>query len=193
MKKSGILALLIVCMLAMTGCGGSFDRISLEELPDTYSLEQAKKDGCVVEEDGDVTAGKEIFERFFSNTEKGKKDSVRLVSFYTLGDPSHYDPDYYESIQNDYPLLYVQDLSFDGKEYTIRWYEDGEEIVRNYSYLLRYEGQAESSNALYKSFVRYVLTNDDTVTWQELVQGLISSRYGDYIDHLSVCTDLIYE
>lgn len=192
MKKCGMVAFGIICMLAMIGCGRSSGRGSLEEIPDTYSLEQAKKDGCVVHENGDVTAGEEVFETFFHNTKKGKKDTVTLAFYYTLGDSSSYDPDYYESIQDDYPVLYIQDLSFDGKEYTIRWYEEGEEIVRNYLYLLKYEGQAESPTALYQSYVRYVLTNDDAVTWQELMQGMLSSS-GDYIDHFSVCTDLIYE
>ena len=58
---------------------------------------------------------------------------------------------------------------------------------------MKYEGQAESPDASYNSYIRYVLTNDDKVTWQELMHGMLSSQLGDYIDHQSVCTDLIYE
>lgn len=50
-----------------------------------------------------------------------------------------------------------------------------------------------SKYATYKSYIRYVLTNDDSVTWQDLVDGLTSSRWGDYIDHKSVRTEYIYE
>ena len=192
MKKRGILTFLMICMFAVIGCGRPVSVVSLEELPDTYSLEQAKKDGCVVHENGDVTAGKKAFETFYHNTRSGKKDTIRLAFYYTLGDPSGYDPDYYESIQDDYPLLYIKDLSFDGGEYTLHWYEEGEEIVRKYSYLLKYEGEAESSTALYKSYVRYVLTNDDEVTWQDIMQGMLSSLDG-YIDFSPVCTDIIYK
>ena len=78
-------------------------------------------------------------------------------------------------------------------QYTIRWYSDGEEIIRNYSCLMKYEGPAESPDAAYQSYTRYVLTNDDAVTWQELAWGMVSSQLGDYIDYMSVCTDFVYE
>lgn len=193
MKKYILIFLLTVFMLMMAGCSQSSDIIPLEELPADYSLEQAKADGCVTHENGDVTQGREVFESFYNTAKSGKADAVRLAFYYTLDDPSRYDSDYYESIKDDYPVLFVQDLTFDGKEYTIRWYEDGEEIVKTYSFLMKYEGQAESPEALYTSYVRYVLTDDDTVTWQELMYGMISSQFGDYIAFTSVCTDLIYE
>ncbi len=193
MKKCIVPMLSVWLMFAMTGCKQSDSLISLEELPDNYSLEQAKEDGCVTHENGDVTQGKEIFEAFFNTTASGQTDKVRLAFYYTLDDPSRYAPEYHESVKDDYPCLYVQDLSFDGEQYTIRWYEDGEEMIRNYSCLMKYEGQAESPDASYHSYIRYVLTNDDKVTWQELMHGMLSSQLGDYIDHQSVYTDLVYE
>ena len=208
MKKRIALIISVMLLFGVTGCMRSNNPASvedlpdnysqeyptpLEELPDDYSLEQAKEDGCVTHEDGNVTQGKEIFEAFFRRTASGKAAQVRLADYYTLGDPSGYDPEYYESVKDDYPCLYIQDLSFDGEKYTIRWYEDGEEIIRNYSCLMKYEGPAESRDAIYQSYIRYVLTNDDSVTWQELIYGLTSSQLGDYMDHKSVCTEYIYE
>ena len=35
---------------------------------------------------------------------------------------------------------------------------------------------------------RYVLTNDNTVTWEDIVNGMLSSQSGDAIDHYSVYT-----
>ena len=179
-------------MQQSTGCGQSDSLVPLEELPEDYSLEQAKKDGCITHEDGDITQGIERFEEFYDTTKSGKADKVRTADYYSPDDPSGYDPESYDALKAGYPCLYVHDLSFDGEQYTIRWYEDGEEIVRNYSCLMKYEGPAESSNAVYKSYTRYVLTNDDEVTWQELVQGMTSSQLGDYIEHMSVCTDYVY-
>lgn len=193
MKKSIALIISFWLIFLTAGCKQSNTLIPLEELPDTYSLEQAKEDGCVVHENSDVTQGREAFEAFYNTTATGKADEIRLAFYYTLDDPSRYDPEYYESIKDNYPCLYIQDLSFDGEEYTIRWYEDGEEISGKYSYLMKYEGQAESPSAVYQSYIRYVLTNDNKVTWQELMHGMFSSRFGDYIEHKSVCTDLIYE
>lgn len=195
MKQHMILIsmLSVLLLLTVTGCGRSGRPILLEELPDNYSLEQAKEDGCVVHENGDVTYGRELFEEFFRTAASGKTDQVRLAFYNTLDDPSGYDPEYCERVKDDDPCLYIQELSFDGEQYTIRWYEDGEEFIRNYLYLMKYEGPAESPDALYRSCIRYVLTNDDKVTWQELTQGMFSSQMGDYIDHMSVCTDLVYE
>lgn len=48
---------------------------------------------------------------------------------------------------------------------------------------MKYEGKPESETALYESYLRYVLTNDNTVTWERIWKGLISSQLGDGIDH----------
>lgn len=193
MRKHITIIFLALFLSAITGCGQSDNPMPLEKVPEDYSLEQAKKEGCIVHEDGDITQGKERFEEFYNTTKAGKSDEVRLADYYSPDDPSGYDPESYESVKAGYPRLYIQDLSFDGEQYTIRWYSDGEEIARNYSCLMKYEGSAESPDAGYKSYTRYVLTNDDEVTWQELVWGMVSSQLGDYIDHMSVCTDYIYE
>ena len=129
MKKNIILVLSVLLMFVITSCNQSDSQIlleqlpdnltPLEQLPDNYSLEQAKKDGCVTHENGDVTQGKEIFEAFYNTAKSGKTAEVRLAFYYTLDDPSRYDPEYYESIKDDYPCLFIQDLSFDGEQYTI--------------------------------------------------------------------------
>ncbi len=194
MKKSFfVMFLALMSAFALTGCEKSADVMSLEEIPENYSLEQAKADGCVVHEELDVTSGKDIFEAFYEKTEAGKKADVRLAFYYTLGDPSGYDPDYYESIKDDYPVLYVQDLTFDGEKYTLRWYEDGKEIVESYDYLMKYNEPKLSPYAVYDSSEEYILTNDSTVTRQDLWNGQISSFGDDYIEHKVVCSDLIYE
>jgi hypothetical protein len=122
--------------------------------------------------------------------EAGQKISIRLADYYELGDPSRYAADYYESVKDEYPKLFLADLTYDGEKYTVRSIEDGKEYVRTYQYLMRYEGEPESKTASYDSYLRYVLTNDNTVTWEDLLWGLASSRFGDYIPHYSVYTNL---
>jgi hypothetical protein len=58
---------------------------------------------------------------------------------------------------------------------------------------MRYEGKAETNRAIYSSYVRYVLVNDDKVTWDDIIHGMLSSRFGDYIPHRSIYTDLRFE
>lgn len=192
-KQVFLLFLALMSAFALTGCEKSADMLSLKEISENYSLEQAKADGCVVHEGLDVTSGKDVFEAFYAKTEAGQKANVRLAFYYTLGDPSSYDPDYYESIKDDYPVLYIQDLTFDGEKYTLRWYEDGKEIVESYYYLMKYNEPKLSPYAVYDSSEEYILTNDNTVTRQDLWNGMISSQYDAYIEHHVVCSDLIYE
>jgi len=191
MKKFTVITLVLACLLT-AGCGSKEHNVTpLNELPEDYTLEQAKADGCVVHEDGDVSAGQEVWEEFVRAADAGKSASVRLCSYYTL-DPERCTPEYYEAEKDNYPRMFLEDLSFDGQTYTLRWFEDGEEYVRNYEYLLRYEDEAESKTALYSSYVRYVLTHDATVTWSRICYGLVSSQFGDFIDASNVYTDLIY-
>lgn len=37
------------------------------------------------------------------------------------------------------PCLYIQELAFDGEQYTIHWYEAGKELMKTYSYLMKLE------------------------------------------------------
>lgn len=190
MKKVVPIILAMIFAMTITGCGSkqNSEKIPLESLPADYSLEQAKEDGCVVYESSDITSGQEIWDKFIKAVNAGKEATVRLGFYYTL-DPSKCDPEYYESAKDDYPILFIRDLTFDGTSYTIRGYEDGKENVKTYKYLMKYEGQAETPDATYDSYVRYVLTNNDTVTWEQIVHGIFSSS-GDYINHYVVYTDL---
>ncbi|MBQ7933314.1 MAG: hypothetical protein IJ327_00800 [Lachnospiraceae bacterium] len=149
---------------------GVMEKVSLTELPDDYSAVDAMVDGCVVFEDGTITAGQDIWDTFVETCSKGTPASVRTAVYYYKTDNVHF----------------VHDLSYDGDSYTMVWYEEGERLVRNFKYLVRYEGDAPSPNATFTNYVYYVLVNDNTVTWEELEWGILSSQMGDYIPHMSV-------
>ena len=167
--------------------------IALEKLPADYSLEQAKKDGCVVMEDGDVTCGQEIWEEFYETTRNGKAAAVRYVHYYSLGDPERYDAETYENRKKNYPKLYVSDLTYDGVTYRTRHFEEGKEIVNEYPYLMRYEWTPDSPNAIYDYMIMYVVTDDNQVTWDEIYRAMLSSYMPTYIPNFeTVYTDYIY-
>lgn len=154
------------------------------------ALQQAKEDGCVITENGDVTSGQEIWQDFVEAAEDGRSVSVQVAHYHTL-DPKNCSEQYYEAYQEDYPVLYVFNLAYDDGSYTLRWNEGGREYVRTYKYLMRHTGEAPTTNATYDTYIRYVLTNDNTVTWEDLFQGMVSSQFGDYIDHYPIYTDLM--
>lgn len=190
MKRAAILFFALALLLA--GCSKA-PKYTLDKLPADYSLEDAKADHCVVFEDGDVTSGQSIWNDFFKAANKGKTATVRLVMYYTLGDPSRYAPEYYEKIKDDYPLLYLKDLTYNGKSYTIKGYEDGQLITNEYSYLVKYTGKPNSKHASFSKYTYYVLVNDNSVTWDDIEHGMLSSQSGDAIEHYRVYSDLVFK
>lgn len=104
--------------------------------------------------------------------------------------PRRVSPELYEETKDDYPVLYIQDLSFDGENYLL-YYTDGEkEYEYEYPYLMHYSGAARSG-AAFSRYDRYILVRDKDVTYEQIGRGMLSSVMGDQIDHVSVYTDLI--
>lgn len=153
-----------------------------EEADETLAaeVEQAIADGCVVHVDGDIFAGQKIWDAFVETISEGKPVSVQLASYYGEG-------------VDGGPVLFRNELTYTGNSYILSFVEDGERIVRHYSYLMRYEGNAETPHAIYDSYVRYILTHDNTVTWEELMNSTFSSQMGVAMDFSTVYTDYRYE
>lgn len=154
---------------------------------DPRALQDAKELDHVVLENGEPTHGQDRWHEFYDMTQKHRAASVTIAAYYTL-DPANCDERYYEAYKEDYPALYLLHLSYDGEQYTLRWEENGQELVRQYEYLMRYETQMGStySKDAPKTVIRYVLTHDNNVSWDDLWQGMISSQFGAYIDHHTI-------
>ncbi|MDO0826045.1 hypothetical protein [Desulfosporosinus nitroreducens] len=191
MRKSVIVLLVLIFLL--TACSKNAANVSLIQLPDNYNLDDAKSDNCVVFEDGDITYGQSAWDDFITATDNGKSSIVRLAFYYTLGEPSQYSEEYYEEIRDEYPVLYIKDLSFDGKKYIIEGVEDGKLISKEYKYLVKYEGRPNSTTAIFSEYTYYVLVDDNTVTWGDIEHGMLSSQSGDWIDHSIVYSDLVFK
>lgn len=189
------LLLLLGILGVLGGCGGK-SPVPLENLPEDYGLEQAKKDGVVLHENGDITSGQEVWEAFAQTASAGKPASVRLGFYHTLDDPSRYAPEYYESVKDDYPLLFILDLAFDGASYTLTGIENGERWTKPYACLVRYENDAPE-RASYDRSISYALLNDkdiaedETMTYERLFGSLFSARLEDHIDFHLVYMDYI--
>ncbi len=186
---------LFTLILSLYGCGERQypSWVPYEDLPEGYTLEEAKKDNCVVEENGDVTSGKEVWESFLKKTENNEPASVRMVHYYTLGDKERYDESYYESIKNDYPKMYILDLEFDGGKYIWTDYSDEEHRVSEYKYLIRYDYTDPPEGATIKSAVYYILVNENTYTWDQIQRSMYSSLSTDWIDFKYTYTEYDYK
>jgi hypothetical protein len=153
------------------------------------SLDYVKTNGYVVYENLDITVGQSVWDEFISASDAGAICEVPLAFYYTLGDPSHYSPEMYEEEKARYPLLYTKTLSFDGEKYTLTYSDEDGDHVEEYRYMLKLTGDAESATATYSHYVRYVLADDETVTWDEIFRSMVSSQSGAYIRHSVVYTD----
>ncbi len=142
------------------------------------SLQQAKDSGYVVLEDGDPTWGQELWQDFYDKTQQGIPAAVTVAHYHTL-DPERCSTQYYEAYREDYPSLYLYELSFDGETYRV---QTGD-MDRKYEYLMRYPDTLTGKT-------EYVLTHDNRVTWDALFQSLVSSQLDAYIDHCTVYRDV---
>jgi hypothetical protein len=188
-----VCAVVVLCLLINPKAGDKPEEQyapPLNRMPEDYSLSDAKNDGCVVFEDGDITSGQSVWASFSKKVNSKETAQVRLVYYYTLGDSSRYAPELYEEIKDDYPVMYIKDLVYDGEGFNIEGYEDGEWVSRRYRYLMKYEGEPRSKWAVFSEYLYYVLTNDESVTWEDIEDGMFSSLMGDQIDHYRVYTDL---
>ena len=157
--------------------------------PDTANLKNAKNDNLVIFEDGDITSGQAVWDEFIEITEQGKPYALRLAFYYTVDGqgitPAH---EQYEEIKDDYPLFFIQDLTFDGKIYTLYYVEDEKEYKFEYKYLKRFVEAPPREKIPYRGTIRYVLVNDKEVTWEQIISGMLSSRFDAWIDRKTVYT-----
>ncbi|MDR1705631.1 MAG: hypothetical protein LBS19_13230 [Clostridiales bacterium] len=177
------LAAALICAFLLSACvtRADIDYTPYDDIPGDYSLEDAKRDGCVVQEDGKITAGQAVWDAFLANTEENKPATVRLVFYYTLDD-LNVSEEYYEENKDNYPKMYIEDLVYDGESYTVSLTDESGDYVRTYKYLRHFTGDMRAG-ARYDRYSYYVLVDDLEVTWERIEYGMLSSRLGDGIDH----------
>jgi len=184
----------LMLFFILVGCSSKTisDFISYEKIPLDYSLENAKNDGLVLYENGNITSGQSIWDLFIEKNRKNEPCFVRLAFYYTLVN-QNISPELYEEIKDDYPVLYIQDLSFDGKTYTLYSVEYGEEYITQFKYLIPLTDASPPSTATFIKREMYVLVNSNEVTWEQIQHGMISSRFDDYIRHRIVYSKYTYK
>lgn len=188
-------ATLLLCLAA---CGRGVAATDIDSYdvtrPADELLRQVKRADFVVHEDGDVACGQELWQRFYEKTRAGESASVKLADYHTL-DAEHASKEFYEAHKDEYPVIYLAELSFDGTKYTYRSINglDGVNgFTECYPHLVRYDDYP-GEYATFTHCERYVLVPDDTLTWERLQWGLYSSQMGDYIRHTGVYSDYQYK
>lgn len=171
--KIGLICLLAAAVLA--GCGekpAETAGLPLAELPEDYTAEQAGADGCVVTEDLRITAGAEVWDKFYEAVQAGTPATVRLANYYDGG-----------ASADGRPSHYVSDLTFDGERFTIGGACGGVDDApweESFACLLCFPDEPAPPSATYRKSTPYVLVDDETLTWGEIQWGLFSSSSLDH-------------
>ena len=71
----------------------------LKNISQDYTLEDARIDGCVCFDNGDITEGQKIWVEFVNTTNMQEDATVRLAFYYSL-DEEQCDPEYYECVKD---------------------------------------------------------------------------------------------
>ncbi len=196
MKRLCLWVMISILLIASTGCAKEKTNpipsyTAYSNLNESYSLEDAKKDGCVVFEDLHLTSGEEHWLNFLAETKKGKTATIRLAQYYTLeAQKEHVSPELYEEIKEEYPRLFLVDLSYDGTKYTTFYVEEDTEFRREYLYLNHYTGEARKG-AAYSRYDCYILVNDKLITYEDLEKAMVSSHSDAWIDQNRIYINLI--
>ncbi len=171
MRRAVCLAVLL--LLALTACGG--------EDPLREQLEEARAGGRVVTENGDVTAGAEVWTAFCQAAWAGEAAEVRLA-------------DWYDATERSLARLYCHTLVFDGETYTISAEygsgNGGEPWQSSYTELLSFSHEPSGARAeIYESCTDYWLTNDPELTIED-IRYLETSSLG-MVDAYCVYTERV--
>lgn len=155
---------------------------SLEELAKGYSLEQAEIDGCLVMVDGDVRYNQQSWFDFVDLANHGQTANLRILQHYSPRDnePSH---------------TFIYDVAYDGNVFILRWCmlggQDGIQ-EETYQYLRSFTGQGETEYVEYDAYERWVLTNDNRASYDEMWKSYASSQLNAIIPHQVLYSDLIW-
>lgn len=119
-----------------------------DDVPEDYTAEQAKRDGCVVYRDTKLVDGGEYWEQFLQSAEKKEPAKVRIM--YQFGREKEW---------------FLEDLFYDGKNFRVILSKDPEVHDYEYKYLLDLEGRMDQA----VKPIRYVvLTNDKDLSFQNV-------------------------
>lgn len=177
-------------MLILFGCDRNTRADSkqpLEELPGDYSLSDAMADGCLVIEDGDV-ANLEVLDQFVQDVNHGDYAFLRKYHCSNLTIDPDFDPEYYNSVKDDYPKITIFDIVYDSGQYSVRYYdEDGNLTVREFPYFGQHHFDPPNQYAAITGGTAYFLCERDDVLFQDILNSLLSCQTADLPDFYIIC------
>ena len=195
MKKVVILLVVVLLMAVVSSCTKEYN-VDLDEAARTLfttvcsadeALSASKQSNVVVIEGSKCTSGNDVWDTFFRQVSKGDRASVLCANYYVL-DKDRVSSELYEAEKDKYPQLFFCKLEYDGQIFKVTSRQSCEEMpdkTAQFKFLSHFTGNApEQSN--YSTYDYYVLVNDQSLTWDDIMAGMISSKLGARVEHYTV-------
>lgn len=126
-----------------------YNMAPLNELPETYSQEEAIIDRVVVMNEGDVRDNAAVWEEFLKSANARIPATVRIMKYYSAADNL-------EAVKN------VYDLEFDGDSYHLHYVENGRILSAHYHHLWNLTGQSGPlESGAYQEYALMCLSNEE--------------------------------
>ena len=154
--------------------------IELEEIPSDFTLQDAKDAEMLVIENMVITSGLSRWNTFLNNVNFGLTDTIYIGKYYEIGDKAQYSPELYEEIKDDYPMLFISKLFYDGEKYTLQYYNESKLYTYEYAHLLERIGW--SKNASVAAHI-VVIANQEDFSYRDIIGSMISSSSEAWIDY----------
>ena len=128
--------------------------ISLSELTQEYTPEQAAADGCLVNENFVITAGEGQWNWFRFKVALRIPAAIRICEFFSSGEQSFID------------------LTYTGREFAMHY----PDRPTNYARYLKFKKAGETRNRLFDEYDKYYLTTTADASWDDVVSSWLSSK-----------------
>lgn len=173
MRNLTFIMMILLITLLMIGCAESPTvELSFEldadgnykgfqDLPESYTTEQAIQDGCYVRVDSKTVGGEEAWDDFLAQSAEGKDVGIRIVNYYD-------------------DTVYYSDLFYDDGFYRI--FDSSSEDLQDDKYHHLIQSEDTLPNAARSGSVT-ILTDDETLTYLDVMWTFLSSdsRYSETI------------
>jgi hypothetical protein len=157
--------------------GSKESYIPLEDIPEDYSIRDAKNANNVVFEDNKVISGQEIWEAFITQSSRRKPVFVRMARSET-------------QVRGREPVFIIYDIEFDGRRYTLSFMDEGEVRTASYRYLREFSGRLTNSASGATEYTYYVMLNDRNIrSWAQIERSMQSYNFNDHVDYKRVYVD----
>ncbi|MBO4449945.1 MAG: hypothetical protein J5777_05125 [Clostridiales bacterium] len=177
MRKAIAALMALVTIFVFAGCAKKGENIFGKKCSADEALKLAKGSDTVVFEDLKCTSGKKVWDSFYKKVSSGKPASVVTAFYYTL-DKDHVSEELYEQEKNDYPVMFFYLVEYDGTGFKVTVRDSSKEEPEKtdtFKYLLHLTGKAREG-ADYSAYDRYVLADEQNITYEDIMAGLVSSR-----------------